>query len=236
MSRTTPDKFLYVGNELDLFLHARHWKAYWISHVRSWIRGDVLEVGAGIGANTVQLQNPEVRSWCCVEPDPRLVIQLEAATRDVKPCTIRCGTLEALSGRSFDCIVYIDVLEHIEDDRSEMARAAQLLRPGGHIVVLSPAHQFLYSPFDAAIGHYRRYDKNTLRACTPAECKVDVLQYVDSCGIMTSLANRALLRQANPTLKQILFWDRHVVPVSRIMDPLLGFRLGKSIVGVWTRR
>jgi len=42
------------------------------SRIRPWIRGDVLEVGAGLGANTAFLQNSDVCSWHCVEPDPGL--------------------------------------------------------------------------------------------------------------------------------------------------------------------
>ena len=44
--------FHYVGSELDLFAEARNWKAYWSRRIGSFVRGDVLEVGAGIGSNT----------------------------------------------------------------------------------------------------------------------------------------------------------------------------------------
>src|SRR5262249_46525548 len=42
------DTFPYIGDELDLFALAHRWKAYWISHIGRWVRGDVLEVGAGL--------------------------------------------------------------------------------------------------------------------------------------------------------------------------------------------
>ena len=58
--------------------------------------------------------------------------------------------------------------------------------------------------------------------------------YLDSCGLCASLGNRLLLQQNLPTANQILFWDRRLVPVSRILDPLLFFKVGKSILGVWT--
>ena len=40
----------YVGQELDVFAHAVHWKRYWSSQIEPYLRGDVLEVGAGLGA------------------------------------------------------------------------------------------------------------------------------------------------------------------------------------------
>jgi hypothetical protein len=126
-------------------------------------------------------------------------------------------------------------LEHIEDDRDELAAAASLLQPAGHLMVLSPAHQFLYSRFDAAIGHYRRYNRKSLRRCTPPNCYQEASFYLDSVGMILSLANRFVLRQSLPTVAQIKTWDNHIVPVSRVLDPLTGHALGKTVVSVWTR-
>jgi hypothetical protein len=199
------------------------------------VRGDVLEVGAGLGANAAGLQNSDVRSWHCLEPDPELASRLREAVDGIPGCSVMTGTIAAVSNCRYDTVLYIDVLEHIERDRDEMEGAAELLRPGGHAIVLSPAHQFLFSEFDAAIGHYRRYNKASLRACSPASCSLEKLFYLDCVGMLASLANRVLLRQSNPTVSQILTWDTYLVPLSRIVDPLIGYTVGKTIVGVWRR-
>ena len=188
-----------------------------------------------VGANTRDLQGARIRSWHCLEPDDVLAGRLRETTRKIAHCTVTTGTIAAVAGRSYDCILYIDVLEHVEDDHGELAAAARLLRPGGRLIVVAPAHQSLYSPFDKAIGHFRRYDKAMLRAGAPPGCVETRLAYLDSAGMLLSLANSMLLRQSMPTLRQILFWDRFVIPVSRILDPLLGYRCGKSILAVWTR-
>jgi len=44
-----------------------------------------------------------------------------------------------------------------------------------------------------------------------------------------------LLQQSMPTPHQIRLWDRFLVPPSRVVDPLLGYRVGKTILGVWRR-
>ena len=235
MSAPQADPFAYVGTELDLFSHARNWKAYWSARVRPFAIGDVLEVGAGIGANTADLQSEGVRSWTCLEPDAQLAVRLASATARLPGCSVVTGTVRDVAERSYDAILYIDVLEHVEDDRGEMAMAASRLRPGGRLVVLSPAHQSLYSPFDRAIGHFRRYDRRSLRACRPEGCSETQMLYLDSAGMLLSLANRVLLRQTMPTLQQIQVWDRMVVPLSRVIDPLLMHRAGKSILAAWTR-
>ena len=124
----------------------------------------------------------------------------------------------------------MNVLEHIEDDRSEVQLASQRLKPGGFLVVLAPAHQQLYTPFDANIGHYRRYNKRTLSALTPNDLALRTLLYADSVGAIASLANRYVL-----SYSQIAFWDKKMIPISRRIDRLLGYTIGKSIIGVWQK-
>jgi 2-polyprenyl-3-methyl-5-hydroxy-6-metoxy-1,4-benzoquinol methylase len=172
------------------------------------------------------------RSWACLEPDAKLAAQIGNLEGGRHRTVI--GTTEDLSSRDkFDAILYIDVLEHIEDDRAEMQRATGYLRPGGALIVLSPAHSFLYAPFDAAIGHFRRYSRSTLREAVPEALHVVKLVYLDAAGMLASAANRLLLRSAMPTKTQILTWDRWMVPASRVIDPILGWRVGKTVLGVW---
>jgi 2-polyprenyl-3-methyl-5-hydroxy-6-metoxy-1,4-benzoquinol methylase len=229
----------YVGQELDIFAQAKHWKNYWSSAIRPYITGDVLEVGAGLGANEEFLHSQSVSSWTCLEPDPELAgrirTNLDARGRTAGYC-VTIGTTQTMESQArFQAILYIDVLEHIEHDRQELACASRLLHDGGTIIVLSPAHQWLYTPFDRAIGHFRRYDRASLAACSPADCVMERLVYLDSIGMLASLANRMFLQQSMPTLKQVLFWDRFLVPPSTLLDPVLAYSAGKSILGIWRK-
>lgn len=228
--------YRYVGDELELFQHAQHWKAYLRAQLAEFLRGDVLEVGAGKGATTQALCGGGERSWLCLEPDASLVAEIEALRESKRlpgHVAVRQGQLQDLTDQAFDCILYVDVLEHIEDDLGELARAAVRLKAAGTVIVISPAHQWLYSPFDRDIGHFRRYSEGTLRALTPANTLLERFRYLDSVGIVASLANRLLLRAAMPTQKQIAFWDQRLVPLSQHVDPILRYRLGKSVLAVW---
>jgi len=225
--------FVYASQELDLFLEARHWKAYWRSTIRPFVGGDVLEVGAGIGANTTVLADLSYRKWVCLEPDAALAARITLPTPRHE---LTVGTTDTIGeGRRFDAILYLDVLEHIEDDWGEMLRAAGLLKPGGRLVVLAPAHMFLYSPFDREIGHFRRYSRASLRSIAPPGMEIRKLVYLDSCGALASFCNRLLLRSPMPTSRQLWTWDHFMVPCSRLLDPLLLHRAGKSVLGIWSR-
>ncbi len=224
--------YRYAGFELAIFEKALHWKRYWSSLIAPYVSGDVLEVGAGIGANTEALTQFLHQSCTSLEPDATLAAQIRMrGPRHRK----RIGTLADVD-ESFDTILYIDVLEHIEDDRAELLQAADHLTPGGHVIALSPAHAALYTSFDKAIGHCRRYSKASLEeAASPSGLRLVKMQYLDSAGLLASAANRLVSSTPTPSEWQILVWDRYLVPVSRVLDPLLRYSVGKSILAVWKR-
>jgi SAM-dependent methyltransferase len=228
-------EFIYVGGELDLFAKVHNWKSYWFQQIRPFLFGDTLEVGAGMGTNTRFLGAGVKGKFVCLEPDPQLAARLTKAVEKEghTQFEIVCGTLPALENRLFDTILYIDVLEHIQDDRNELLAAASHLRAGGHLIVLSPAHQSLFSPFDAAIGHFRRYSISMLRDISPASLQLKRLRYLDCVGLAASSANRLMLRQAMPTAAQLAFWDGWMVPVSRVLDKVVFHRFGKTVFAVW---
>ncbi|HEX2723109.1 MAG TPA: class I SAM-dependent methyltransferase [Gemmatimonadaceae bacterium] len=230
--------YQYIGDELELFSHAKNWKAYFAELIRPYVRGRVLEVGAGIGETTRALASQDATSWTCLEPDPLLAERLQSLTLPGgKSPKVVIGTIEDLASRpAFDAVLYIDVLEHITDDARELLAARNRLVTGGHLIVLSPAFQFLFSDFDRAIGHHRRYTRRTLTSIIPPGLEPIRVCYADSAGMLLSLANKLLLRRSLPTVQQILFWDRRIIPVARRVDRLLNHSIGRSVVGVFRRR
>ncbi len=236
------EAFRYPGTELDLFSLAINWKRYWASLVSPYVGGRVLEVGAGAGNNTDLMQSmcrDMFTAWTCLEPDLDLIDRLKRKIDPEKPKAVvdvvHGSVADLPRSPVYDTILYIDVLEHIKDDKTELQTAAELLSINGHIIVLSPAHAFLYSEFDRWIGHFRRYTIGDLKQLTPGGCEPVLSRYVDSAGMLVSLANRVLLRQSLPTSGQIMIWDRFFIPVSRLLDVLTLGKLGKSLLMVWKK-
>lgn len=228
-------EYKYPGEELALFEKAVNWKKYFSSRMIPFIKGDVLEAGAGIGANTSLLNKRSPTSWVLLEPDESMSSLLKkkiVANQLPGNCSVITGTLDDLSNVQFDTIIYIDVLEHIKEDKEELTKAASLLRSGGHIIILAPAFQFLFSPFDKSIGHYRRYSRKGLKKITPSSLSVNRIQYLDSIGFFASLVNRMFLRQSYPGPRQVYLWDKWMVPLSRVTDKLFLHLYGKSILAI----
>lgn len=233
------DAHRYPGEELELFEHAVNWKRYFSQYILPFLGGRVLECGAGIGSTTVILNKGKADQWVLMEPDEVMYGVLERkCIEGVLPanCTPFRGTIKDLpSDQVFDCILYIDVLEHIERDADELLLAASILNVGGHLVVLSPAWPILFSPFDESIGHYRRYTGKMLRKLVPASLEEEGMRYIDTAGFLASLLNKLLLKQPYPSLRQVKFWDRWLIPVSKITDRIFFYSFGKTILGTWKK-
>lgn len=225
------EDYCYSGSELELFQKAVNWKETLRRHIQPFVRGDVLEVGAGIGGTTRILQTGLEDSWTCLEPDIQLASRLQNELGSVE---VIVGTLASVpSEYLYDSVLYVDVLEHIEKDSDEIRRAIKHLKSGGYLIVLAPAHQWLFTRFDEAIGHYRRYSRKSLRFLAQPKMVEVRMIYLDSIGLLASVANRLILAQDQPSPSQIGFWDKYLVSASEVFDPLFRHRVGKSVLAVW---
>jgi SAM-dependent methyltransferase len=232
--------FEYLGEELDVFALAVNWKQYWGAKIKPYLGAEILEVGAGIGGTTQVLYQADYQRWLALEPDGRMIralLEQQKAGQFPEAIEFRQGIVTDLGeDERFDSIIYIDVLEHIEKDAEELQEAAKHLKKGAYLIVLSPAFQFLYTEFDKAIGHYRRYRKSDMPRISPKSLKPVKAFYLDALGMSTSLVNRFFLHSATPNPRQIKFWDSLLIPVSRlVIDPIVFYSFGRSVIFVWQR-
>lgn len=234
------EPFKYQGKELPLFEKATNWKKYFSKIIRPFIKGKILECGPGIGTTTKVLDNAGYDEWILLEPDTEMakLLKIKIQGKELPAnCKVVEGSISTIENRpQFDTILYIDVLEHIENDKAEVEDAISRLSTKGYLIILSPAFNVLYSKFDHAIGHYRRYTRKELKSLISGPMNRILLRYLDSSGFFLSYANKLLLKQKYPTEKQIHIWDKYVVPVSEISDRLLNYSFGKSILGIWQKR
>jgi 2-polyprenyl-3-methyl-5-hydroxy-6-metoxy-1,4-benzoquinol methylase len=196
----------------------------------------VIDVGAGIGSTAKVLNFKKFKRWVELEPDQTHVKKIrQDQIRGLIPeyYEVRCGMLRDIAQKEvFDTILYIDVLEHIESDSEELLLAERYLSTKGNIIILAPAHPFLFTIFDQRVGHFRRYNKKTMESISPPNLKVINLRYLDSIGMIASFLNKSFLRSDSPKPSHIKLWDRILVRTSRKFDKILSYNLGKSIVCV----
>ena len=63
---------------------------------------------------------------------------------------------------AFDLVGSFDVLEHLADDQASLREQARVVHAGGQVVAAVPADLRLWSAHDVAVGHVRRYDRNSI--------------------------------------------------------------------------
>jgi SAM-dependent methyltransferase len=136
------------------------------------------------------------------------------------------------SPEPFDAVVYLNVLEHVEDDATELRLAASVLRPGGALLVFGPALEWLYSELDYKAGHYRRYSLRRLhRLARAAGFEILSLRYFDVVGVLPYLVVYRLLRRTAISGSTLWGYDRLLVPVSRLLQRAVPRPpLGKNVV------
>ena len=120
--------------------------------------GLALDIGAAGGGNTRVLRAAGWRPMA-LEYAPTAAVAarqrgLDVLRGDAREIPVQTGAL--------DLVTAFDVLEHIEDDYLAAAEITRILRPGGTALIAVPADMALWSAHDEAVGHVRRYTRETL--------------------------------------------------------------------------
>jgi SAM-dependent methyltransferase len=192
------------------------------------LRGNVLEVGAGIGQITeALLQKPAVTRLVSIEPHPAFYGQL---VKKFPGHAIVSGTVENLKEDDhWDSIVSINVLEHIAQDEPELKNYHRLLlKNHGALCLFVPARPEIYAPIDKDFGHFRRYTRPELRQkLEQAGFHVQRLRYYNIAGYLAWWLNFRLLKKRHFNPGSVRFFDRFIFPVvhgfeSRICAPFIG--------------
>lgn len=241
------------GVTLESFAKAPRLNAWLYGQFRDAVRGEVLEIGSGLGTLS-RLILGDARRLVLTDVEPRYLAALRrdlggqggkdsqgdgggAERVEVAHWNLDEPPPATLRARRFDTIVAINVLEHVRDDAAAVRALSALLRPGGHLLVYVPACPFAFGTLDVALGHHRRYTRTSLTALwsgtglhpTPA-------RYVNRLGLAGWLLNGRLLRRRSLPPAMVTLFDR-IVGLARAADGLLApLPCGLGLVARATKR
>jgi SAM-dependent methyltransferase len=120
---------------------------------------DVLDYGCGTGGFLYQLSK-KMKFRSCLGVDVAEGAIEKALNRSSNYSQIKKNDFNAVSG--MDLIFLMDALEHIENDEAFLRNIFGKMKIGAHLLISVPAFSCLFSSWDKALGHYRRYKKNNL--------------------------------------------------------------------------
>jgi SAM-dependent methyltransferase len=145
---------------LDTLRQAEWYNRWLFSLMEPYVDGDILEVGVGIGNFTDFL----IKKGQVTAIDVNKAYLNEIKKKYHDKILSGFGNIETnkyfFKDRRFDTIICLNVLEHIRNQNNAVKNMFDLLKSGGKLILLLPAHMNLYSDFDRYLGHFRRYQKN----------------------------------------------------------------------------
>lgn len=120
--------------------------------------------------------------------------------------------------RSYDAVIALDVIEHIEDDTASLKAIMAHIKPEGYLFITVPAYQWLWSPHDDANHHKRRYTKSLLiDTVEQAGYRVTYCGYFNTLLFPLTLIVR-LLQKLSPPDKSLI--DEFSMP-SKLLNNIL---------------
>lgn len=233
------NKVEYVGKDLEAMAFAVKYHQWILNLMQPFMGKHLVEVGAGTGSvSEMLLEKIRPETFSAVEPSEMFTALQETMKKQTGDTEIKVYrnifaevAAEIKTRQAPDSIVYINVLEHIEDDAGELKLAQNALRPGGRVFVFVPALSGLFSEFDKQIGHFRRYHKQDLEAkCRAANLKILKLQYFDFLGIFPWWLKYRMLKSRTMEPGAVNLYDNVVVPFAKPFESIVRLPIGKNLL------
>ena len=201
-----------LASSLDSLDDAVNYRNWIVDLCAPHLVGPVLEVGAGHGTFTESYAR--FGDVTAIEPGTHAASLL--ADAPVEP--------------AFGSAVMINVLEHIEDDQGVLREIYDRLEPGACLCIWVPSYEFLYSDFDAKLGHVRRYRKRQLEDDVRlAGYEVVEGRHVNLPGWFSWLILCRFLRQEPTSPTAVKIFDKWIVPAVRWFETRVRVPFGQSV-------
>ena len=223
---------------LEIISHAKSFNKWMYQRIQSYLRGNILEIGSGIGnisefvvndGYTITLSdyNPAYAEALAMKYGTAKNVQ-EIITIDLQDPDFFSAYLSLRA--KYDTIFLLNVIEHLQDDAKAIEYCAYMLKPAGRLILLAPAYQSLFSRLDTELGHYRRYRvKDFEKLLKQERFTVIQKQYFNFLGLAGWLVYGRIAGQKQLTAGNFNLFNK-LVPIAKILDRLIGRKAGLSVI------
>lgn len=198
---------------------AKNYRAALLDDFAGFLHGRVLEVGAGVGQFTAELRRrPEIERLVSIEPDPGFCNKLRESFGGHE---IVQGVVSDLqTDDTWNAILSVNVLEHIEADQEELKVYHQLLKPAqGALCLFVPARPEIYAPIDKDFGHFRRYTSGELRTkLENAGFTLTQFRYFNFAGYFLWWLRFCLFKKRTFDVSYLRLFDRMIFPAVHALE------------------
>jgi SAM-dependent methyltransferase len=226
----SPYRYSDRGHETLESMSQSLWYNRWtMRKFQAYVHGSILEVGCGIGTFTKELiKHGKITA---IDIDSSCIKRTKILLQ--KKAYIGFGNIENntyfFQKQSFDCILCMNVLEHIENDRKALRHLYILTKRNGYLVLLIPIHPFLYGSIDSSIGHYRRYKENEIiESLTKIGYKLTFKKRINFFGALGWLVSSRIIKRTivdTKSIKVFNWFAPFLLPLEDIVEPPFGTSL-----------
>jgi 2-polyprenyl-3-methyl-5-hydroxy-6-metoxy-1,4-benzoquinol methylase len=225
----------YQGlSTLEVLTEAKNYNRWIAENFYSYINAPLLEFGAGIGNISELLSS--YTPLCLTDTDARMLAHLKNKFSHINDVSVNFFDItqpppEHLVG-SFQTVIGINVLEHVEDDERTLFHLGNVLKPSGRLLLLVPAKKWAYTDLDRQLGHFRRYEKKELgEKLAKASFQIEKLYFFNIIGLMSWIIRDKLQRSGGLRPYQISLFDT-IVPILKRIESKISMPLGISLIAI----
>ena len=211
---------------LESVSFASNYNNYIFKLISKHIQGDeVLDFGAGYGNFCSYLKNNN-KNVTAIEVN-------EEAINRLNELSITNYKKIEKTGKKFQNIVSLNVLEHIHDDKKVFNELVNSLKLGGKIILYLPASMLIWTKLDELVQHRRRYSKKLILDLVNTD-KVEIqhIHWVDFVGWATLLISKVIRLNLKFNKDSIIFYDKFLFKPLKYLDLLFKYIIGKNILVV----
>ncbi len=225
---------------LQSIQHADRFNAWMHAQIKPFCKGNVLEIGSGIGniskflildgfSTTLSDYNG---NYCDIlsekyndKPNIKNILHLDILDADF-------DNKYAKLFATFDTIIGLNVIEHVDDDTTAIENCKKLLAHNGVIIMLVPAYNWLFNGIDTALGHFRRYNKNTVsNLFAKTQLQTKHMHYFNASAIGGWFISGKIFKNSVIKQNQMKIYNRFV-GLFKFIDVCTFNRIGISLIAV----
>lgn len=206
--------------------------------IRPYLGNVVVEAGAGIGTYSYQCyrDNKEIYAVDLSSDYIKYLKQKYGACKKfhiIQDNITAPSFVKALKLKQIDSIISFNVLEHLDDDRAALNNFYKILRPGGTVVILVPAHKILFNSLDEGVGHRRRYGKIELKnKIEQSGFKITRLYYFNFLAIIGWYFSGNILHKEKIDSKSTELFNQ-IAPLAKFIEKFIfNQTLGISLIAI----
>ena len=219
---------------LEILTEAKNYNRWIADNFYSYIQAPLLEFGSGIGNISELLSS--YTPLCLTDTDERMLAHLKNKFSYINEVSVNFLDItqpppEHLVG-SFQTVIGINVLEHIEDDEKALFHLGNVLKPSGRLLLLVPAKKLAYTELDRQLGHFRRYEKKELgEKLGRASFHIEKLYFFNIIGLLSWIIRDKIQRSGGLRPYQVSSFDS-IVPILKRVESKVSMPIGISLIAI----